>query len=114
MWRIGVIGVSILIGLAILGYHGPMVEVIRGNGGDVIAVFTLALTVGYWGRRSWFGALGAFGVAVVLECLQVILQTNGSSRDLFIGAVFDGWDFLAYGIGAFGAWIFERMIRREA
>lgn len=107
------IGFGLVLGLSILMYHGPMVEIIRGNIGDGVAVFVLALSVGFWTRRSWIGSVIALSIAVILEIGQVYLRSGDSSRDIILGAVFDWWDFVAYVIGAMSAWVFEKRLRKE-
>lgn len=107
------IGFGVVLGLSILMYHGPMVEILRGNIGDGVAVFVLALSIGFWTRRAWMGAVTGLSIAVILEIGQVYLRSGDSPRDIVLGAVFDWWDFVAYVIGSMSAWVFERRLRKE-
>lgn len=110
--RLLILAILFIVGLLILVYAGPGVNVVRGSMGDVVVVTFLSIMLGGFFRKWWMGALVAFAFAVGIECAQVFIATQNTARDVILGAVFDWWDFVAYVIGAILAMVIERMIRR--
>ncbi len=105
--RLLILAILFIIGLLILLYAGPGVNVVRGSMGDVVVVTFLSIVVGAFFRKWWMGALVAFAFAVGIECAQLFIATQNTARDVILGAVFDWGDFAAYMIGACVALVFE-------
>lgn len=111
--RIGLLLFCLALGLSAFFYQGPGHEIWRGNGGDVVAVLFLGLLFGAFCKSQFLGPIIALAIAIGLEVAQTNLQTNGTPRDLIVGAVFDWWDIAAYAIGAVLAMLAEWDIRRR-
>lgn len=108
LYLAGALGVLVAIGLSTKIYRGPFEPWVQGHLGDVL-VMPFLIGVARWccPRRSPAALSGAIlGLAIVTELLQLwqppALQTFRATLlgKLTLGASFDGWDFLHYGLGA--------------
>lgn len=104
----GALGLLVAIGLGTKIYRGPFEPWVQGHLGDVL-VMPFLIGVARWccPQRSPAALSGAIlGLAIVTELLQLwqppALQTFRATLlgKLTLGASFDGWDFLHYGLGA--------------
>lgn len=109
--RIGLLLVCLALGLGVLFYPGPEHALLRNNGGDVVAVLFLSLLLGAFFRKRSIGPIAALAIATGIEVAQTVIQTNGTPRDLIVGAVFDWWDIVAYVVGATLAFAAEKRLR---
>lgn len=106
---------SLLLGLGVLVYRGPGRAFVRGALGDVLVVAFLYFTLGAlmrWRPRTRLLAVG--GLALATELSQLVPRgVRSAAVDLTVGATFDPWDLLCYGIGLALAWLIEaQAIRR--
>jgi hypothetical protein len=106
---------SLLLGLGVLVYRGPGRAFVRGALGDVLVVAFLYFTLGAltrWRPRTRLLAVG--GLALATELSQLVPRgLRSAAVDLTVGATFDPWDLLCYGIGLALAWLVEaQAIRR--
>ncbi|TAD75540.1 MAG: DUF2809 domain-containing protein [Oscillatoriales cyanobacterium] len=108
LYLAGALGVLVAIGLSTKIYRGPLDSWVQGHLGDVL-VMPFLIGAARWccPQRSPAVLSGAIlGVAIVTELLQLwqppALQTFRATLlgKLTLGASFDGWDFLHYGLGA--------------
>src|SRR5688572_27580712 len=91
---------AIAIGVAVLLYRGPGRGVIRGHVGDVAATMLVYAVLGMiWRARPAVRAGATLAIAALIECGQTVWRGGGIVGELTIGSTFDGWDFVAYGIG---------------
>lgn len=91
---------AIAIGVAVMLYRGPGRGVIRGHVGDVAATMLVYAMLGsIWRARPAVRAAAALAVAALIECGQTVWRGEGLAGELVVGSTFDGWDFVAYGIG---------------
>lgn len=98
---------AVAIGAAVLVYRGPGRPFIRGHVGDVAATMLVyaflgavlgALRRGRVVAPAWL-ALGAMGISTAIELNQKLWTGVGFAGELFVGGLFDGWDFAAYALG---------------
>jgi hypothetical protein len=93
-------GAAIAIGVVVLLYRGPGRGVIRGHVGDVAATMLVYAVLGLiWRARPMVRAAAAFAIAAAIELGQTVWRGEGLAGEIVVGSTFDGWDFVAYGIG---------------
>jgi Protein of unknown function (DUF2809) len=117
MRRFTILAVAALgLGAAVLAYRGPGRELVRGHFGDVAAtmlVYALLGGAGHalarWPLRSVASRLLAtLAIAAGIEAGQLVWSGAGLLGELVLGSSFDGWDFVAYGLGAALAALYDR------
>lgn len=98
---------AVAIGVAVLVYRGPGRPFIRGHVGDVAATMVVyaflgavigAVRRGRLTHPLWL-AIGAMGIASAIELNQKMWSGTGMAGELFVGSLFDAWDFAAYAAG---------------
>jgi hypothetical protein len=100
---------ALAIGAAVLLYRGPGRGVIRGHVGDGAATMLVYAMIGLiWRARPAVRAAATLAIAAVIECGQTVWHAKGLLGELTVGSTFDGWDFVAYGIGVVIAVAWER------
>jgi hypothetical protein len=52
-----------------------------------------------WRVRPAVRAAATLAIATLIECGQTVWHAKGVLGELTVGNTFDGWDFVAYGIG---------------
>lgn len=106
---------SLLLGLAVLVYRGPGRAFVRGALGDVLVVAFLYFVLGAvtrWRPRTRLVAVS--GLAVATELSQLVPRgVRSTAVDLTVGATFDPWDLLWYGLGLALAWLLEAQVIRR-
>jgi hypothetical protein len=105
----------LLLCLGVLAYRGPGRAFVRGALGDVLVVallyFTLA-TLTRWRARTRLLAVG--GLAVAVELSQLVPRgVRSAAVELTVGATFDPWDLVCYGVGLGLAWLLETQVIRR-
>lgn len=91
---------ALALGAAVMLYRGPGRGVIRGHVGDVAATMLVYAVLGLlWRARPAVRAAVAFAIAGLIECGQTVWRGEGLAGEIVVGSTFDGWDFVAYGIG---------------
>ena len=91
---------ALAIGVAVLLYRGPARGVIRGHFGDVAATMLVYAVLGLmWRARPAVRAAATMAIAIAVEVGQTMWRGEGLVGELTIGSTFDGWDFVAYGVG---------------
>lgn len=100
---------ALLLGAGCFFYRGPGRELIRGHLGDAAAAMLVYAVVGLaWRRSIVVRTLLAAGIVAAIELRQVLGHAlPGLTGELFFGATFDPWDFLAYGLGLAAAVAWE-------
>lgn len=109
---------AVAIGVAVLIYRGPWRPFIRGHVGDVAAAMLVYAFLGalLWGRASrpvWL-ALGAMAISSAIEFNQRMWTGTGMAGELFVGSLFDAWDFAAYAAGTVIAVAYDVVMARKA
>ena len=100
-WALG-----LLVVLALLATVGARWGVVRSFGGDVLAVaWVYCLFKMVWRAPVVALALAAFGVGVALEAAQWIAAAQhwhiqNRALRIVLGSTADGWDVVAYALGA--------------
>jgi hypothetical protein len=91
---------ALAIGVAVMLYRGPGRGVIRGHVGDVAATMLVYAALGLiWRARPAVRAAAALAIAALIECGQTVWRGEGLAGEIIVGGTFDGWDFVAYGVG---------------
>lgn len=105
------------LGAVVLAWDGPGRWLIRGAGGDVIAVVWLAFLIQCvmrrWSSLRCAGIAG--GVAFTLEAIQGLGWVPAHAPRwirIALGATFDPFDLVAYALGAIVAIALGRGYRR--
>jgi hypothetical protein len=93
--------ITLLLGVGVVVYRGPGRWLIRGYIGDVLVVAFLYFVLGLFLRSVSLRLSLVFGLAVVTELRQWIVQATQVSlaEALTVGATADPFDILAYMIG---------------
>ncbi len=120
-WRASIVlaGAALALGLACFayGFTGlPLRWLVRGHLGDVAAAAAVYAVLGLVvpTRRAARAAVTAV-VAVVVELAQRHGDPGaGTAGELLLGAHFDPWDLLAYGLGITAAVAWDRQARARA
>jgi hypothetical protein len=100
---------AVAIGCFVLIYRGPGRGIVRGNVGDGAATLLLyALLSLVWKAQIRTRALVTFGVAVAIECGQMLWHSTSFVGELTIGSTFDPWDVVAYAIGVVVAVVWDQ------
>jgi len=101
--------VAIAIGAAVLAYgrlRWPGHAIVRGHVGDGAAtMLVFALLSLRWRARATVRALATIAIATAVELGQLVWHSTSLAGELLVGGTFDWWDFVAYIIGAFVAWL---------
>lgn len=113
---------AVAIGVAVLAYRGPGRPFIRGHVGDVAATMVVyaflgavlgAIRRGRVVRPVWL-AIGAMGIASAIELNQKMWTGTGVAGELFVGSLFDAWDFAAYAAGTVIAVAYDVAMAKKA
>ncbi|HWU89710.1 MAG TPA: DUF2809 domain-containing protein [Kofleriaceae bacterium] len=100
---------ALALGVAVVLYRGPGRGVIRGHVGDVAATMLVYAVLGMiWRARPAVRAAATMAVAAAVELGQTMWHAEGFAGEMTIGSTFDGWDFVAYGVGVTLAVLWER------
>lgn len=106
------------LGAVVLAWDGPGRGLIRGAGGDVIAVvwlaFLIQLAMRRWSARRCAGlaCAAAFGLEA-MQGLGWVPEHAPRWVRIALGATFDPFDLLAYAVGALVAVAVGRAYRRR-
>jgi hypothetical protein len=91
---------ALALGAAVVLYRGPGRGVIRGHFGDAAATMLVYAVLGMsWRARVVVRAAAAMAVAAAVEIGQTMWRGEGFLGEMTVGSTFDGWDFVAYGVG---------------
>jgi hypothetical protein len=100
---------ALALGAAVVLYRGPGRGVIRGHFGDAAATMLVYAVLGMLWRARWaVRAVAAMAIAAAVEIGQTMWRGEGFLGEMTVGSTFDGWDFVAYGVGVVIAVIWER------
>lgn len=105
-----------VIALGLLSRRWPLPGVLAEHTGDALYTVAVFCALAWWApaARASRLAAAAFLVSAAVECAQLLTWSwlqelrRSTVGALLLGQGFQWADFLAYGIGAAGAWLADR------
>jgi hypothetical protein len=106
---------SLLLCVGVLVYRGPGRAFVRGALSDVVSVAFVYFTLGALARwRPRTRLLAVAGLALAIELSQLVPRSVRSAAvEMTVGATFDPWDLVCYGLGLALAWLLEGQVIRR-
>ncbi len=111
------LAITLLGGVFVLVYRGPLWPIIRSYGGDWLVVQALylvgRLVIGF--RWRFHLAAAVFALGLLAEAIQFFSGASISRSllaELTIGSTFDAGDLIAYGLGLMTVLLIEQRYMR--